>query len=50
MKRALLSLALTMACVSAMGAGEIGFVEEFALAKDRAESLKKLIPGTDDYY
>ncbi len=31
-------------------AGEIGYVEDFALAKDRAEALKKLIPGTEDYY
>ncbi len=29
---------------------EIGFVETFALAEDRAEALKQLIPGTDDYY
>ncbi len=31
-------------------AGEIGFIEEFSLAKDRAEVLKKLIPGTEEYY
>jgi len=31
-------------------AGEIGFLEDFALAKDRAEALKQLIPGTEDYY
>ncbi len=35
---------------AALQAGEIGFAEEFALAKDRAEALKKLIPGTEDYY
>lgn len=29
---------------------EIGFVETFALAPDRAEALKQLIPGTEDYY
>jgi hypothetical protein len=29
---------------------EIGFVEEFALAADRSEVLKQLIPGTEDYY
>lgn len=29
---------------------EIGFIETFALAKDRAEALKLLIPGTEDYY
>ncbi|HSQ56709.1 MAG TPA: hypothetical protein VLM40_13285, partial [Gemmata sp.] len=31
-------------------AGDIGFVEDFALAKDRTAALKQLIPGTDDYY
>jgi hypothetical protein len=31
-------------------AGQIGYVEDFALAKDRAEALKQLIPGTDEYY
>ena len=31
-------------------AGGIGFVEDFALAKDRAASLKQLIPGTEDFY
>lgn len=30
--------------------GEIGFVERFALAKDRSAALKELIPGTEDYY
>src|SRR5262245_39924489 len=31
-------------------AGEVGFVEDFALARDRAASLRQLIPGTEDYY
>jgi hypothetical protein len=35
---------------SLCSAGQIGYVEDFALAKDRAEALKLLIPGTDDYY
>lgn len=30
--------------------GEIGFIEDFALAPDRARALEKLIPGTEDYY
>src|SRR3954469_14829517 len=30
-------------------AGDIGFVEDFALAKDRTHALKQLIPGTEDY-
>jgi hypothetical protein len=36
----------------APGAGgqEVQFIETFALAKDRAEALKGLIPGTEDYY
>ena len=31
-------------------AGELGFLEDFALAKDRAKALEQLIPGTEDYY
>lgn len=30
--------------------GEIGFIERFALAPDRAAVLKELIPGTEDFY
>ena len=30
--------------------GEIGFLEDFSLAKDRSVPLKQLIPGTEDYY
>src|SRR5262245_5729151 len=30
--------------------GDIGYVEDFALAKDRTTALKQLIPGTEDYY
>ena len=29
---------------------KIGFIEDFALASDRELALKKLIPGTEDYY
>ena len=35
---------------STMFAGEVGFIEDFALARDRAASLRQLIPGTEDYY
>ncbi|MDG2469884.1 MAG: hypothetical protein P8M80_11435 [Pirellulaceae bacterium] len=35
---------------SAVSADEIGFIEKFALAKDRESVLKELIPGTEDYY
>lgn len=31
-------------------ASEVGFVEDFALSRDRGETLKQLIPGTPDYY
>ena len=31
-------------------AGEIDFVESYALAADRAQVLKQLIPGTENYY
>ena len=31
-------------------AADIGYIEDFALAKDRAAALKQLIPGTEDYY
>lgn len=31
-------------------AGEIGFIEDFALAADRAVPLKSLVPGTEDFY
>lgn len=30
--------------------GEVGFLERFALAEDRAEALKELVPGTEDFY
>src|SRR5262245_26430790 len=49
MKRLMTCLACVL-LASIGAAGEIGFIEEFALSKDRAESLKKLIPGTEDYY
>ena len=29
---------------------KIGFVEDFAIAEDRAEALKQLVPGTTEYY
>src|SRR5262245_59573144 len=31
-------------------AADIGYVEDIALAKNRTEALKQLIPGTEDYY
>ncbi|MEC8928494.1 MAG: hypothetical protein VX705_04700, partial [Verrucomicrobiota bacterium] len=35
---------------SAARANDLSFVEKFALAADREEALKVLIPGTPDYY
>ena len=49
--RSIIQTAAVLAVLAAAcGAGEIGYVEDFALASDRAEALKQLIPGTDDYY
>src|SRR5205085_4988714 len=31
-------------------AADVGYAEDFALAKDRAAALGQLIPGTEDYY
>lgn len=58
MRRATLFLmGVTLAALAGMvlvtphtSAGDIGFIEDFALAKDRNAALKQLIPGTDDYY
>ncbi|HLW68290.1 MAG TPA: hypothetical protein VKS79_23435, partial [Gemmataceae bacterium] len=50
MKRLIVCLGVGLVCLPATIAGEIGFIEDFALAKDREEALKKLIPGTEDYY
>ena len=34
----------------AAGQGEIGYVEDFALAADRTKALEQLVPGSDAYY
>ena len=46
-----LSAALILGCLSfgTLDANNIAYVEKFSLAKDRAEALKQLIPGTRDY-
>jgi hypothetical protein len=44
----LASLVVTFAVPA--DAVEIGFSEKFALAKDRTEALKLLIPGSEEYY
>lgn len=51
LRRTSLLAALSLALASSLPAQhEIGFVEKFALAPDRAVVLKELIPGTEDYY
>ncbi|MBF0409081.1 MAG: hypothetical protein HQM10_17165 [Candidatus Riflebacteria bacterium] len=43
-----LSLVLMFACCA--HANEIGIDEDFALSSDRESVLKKLVPGTEEYY
>ena len=44
-------MGMTVAFWSASGrAGEIGFVEEFALAEDREAVLARLVPGTEESF
>ena len=50
MKRWLIWVSAAIFVVSTATAGEVGYIEDFALAKDRAVSLRQLIPGTEDYY
>jgi hypothetical protein len=42
--------ALAILLASAVFAQEIGYVEQFALSTNRADALKDLVPGTDDFY
>jgi len=51
MKRArAVSVPVLVLAASVSMAGEIGFVEDFALAPDRERALAQLIPGTRDFY
>jgi hypothetical protein len=45
-----LSLAIPGGWLPTAGSEEIGFIEDFALASDRAAALQQLIPGSEDYY
>lgn len=49
MRRLALMGALAMAWMSTSHGGEIDFVEDFALARDRAAVLKHLVPGTEEF-
>ena len=35
---------------ASLEASEIGYIEDFALAKDRTKALERLIPGSQEYY
>ncbi|MBC8289694.1 MAG: hypothetical protein H8E37_05190 [Planctomycetes bacterium] len=49
--RVLLLVLSAVVALSSIGAAEeIRYSEDFALARDRAEALKQLIPGTEEYY
>lgn len=48
--RSTISVAVIVLIQAFSQAGEIGFIEDFSFSKDRSEALKKLIPGTEDYY
>ena len=48
--KALLLWGALVVLVGGVQAEEIGYIEDFALAQDRTEALKQLIPGTEDFY
>ncbi len=49
MRRLALIGVLAMNWMSTGIGGEIDFVEDFVLAKDRAAVLKQLVPGTEEF-
>ena len=49
MKR-LATIVLVLTAAAASFAGEIDYIEDFSLAKDRTVPLGQLIPGTEDYF
>ena len=44
------TLALGVVMTPSTRAADVGFIEAFALAKDRTASLKHRVPGTEDFY
>ena len=45
-----LVVGLVVTATTSLEGNEIGFIEDFALANDRVEALKQLIPGSEEYY
>ena len=43
-------LAIGVVVIPITEGADVGYIEDFALSRDRAEALKQLIPGTEDYY
>lgn len=43
-------LFLAAGLAASAGAGEIGFIEDFALSANREDAIKQLIPGSEDCY
>src|SRR4051794_37229886 len=50
MKKLALGLSVLLLAGTQALADDMGYVEDFALAKDRTAALAQLIPGTEDYY
>lgn len=50
MNRCALAVVALGSLLAPAAGGEIGWIEQFALATDREAALKQLIPGTEDYY
>ncbi len=48
--RRIIFVSLALAWASCRGGNEIGYIEKFSLADDRAAALAELVPGTDDYH
>src|SRR5687768_14995608 len=47
---ALAGLAGLLSPAMSFAENEIGFIEKFALARDREQALSQLIPGSEDFY
>src|SRR4029079_1277452 len=45
-----LSVVGLLVAVAIGRAADVGFIEDYSLAKDKGAALKQLIPGTEDYY